>query len=366
MVGVFTWMLGFRSAINRSLAVAGDREKIIVLKSGSTAESNSAISMEEFNKLSQVTGAVRDTKSGQILLSPEMIVQVSLPRLRDEGLTYANVAVRGVTENALKVHTNVHALGRTVSIAEREVIVGLAASKQFGGLRIGDSISLGYGSDRGYLVVGYFSAGGGPLESEIWGYLPSLMNAYNRQNYSSVALRLEPGRDPTPVIEQIKGPAIQLEAKTEDVYWDEQTTLMAVYLGVTGALVGVMSLAAVFAIANTMYSVVAGRTREIAMLRTIGFSGPQILQGLLAESVMLSLVGGLLGCLGCAAWLTLTTNKKDMFGATTFTTMAFEITLTPWIIGWSLGLVTLLGVFGAMMPGIRAARIGVLKALREA
>jgi putative ABC transport system permease protein len=184
--------------------------------------------------------------------------------------------------------------------------------------------------------------------------------------YSSVSFRLKPGASADAVIKQIDGPAIQLEAKTEKDYWSEQTTLMQFYIALTGGLVAVMALAAIFAIANTMYSVVAGRTREIAMLRTIGFRGGQILTGLLVESILIALVGGILGCLGCAAWLNLVGNKKDMFGATTFTTLAFEIRLTPWIIASALGLVTLLGVVGAMMPGIRAARIQVLTALREA
>lgn len=365
VVGVFTWMLGFRSAVQSSLDVAGDERKIIVLKKGATAESNSAISIEDFNKLSQLSEAQRQTATGQALLSPEMIVQVNLPRLRDGGATFANVAVRGVTEDAFAVHSNVRPLGQRFSTAEREVIVGLAASKLFGGLKIGDVINIGYGGDRGYKVVGYFSAGGGPMESEIWGYLPSLMNSYNRTMYSSVSLRLAEGADADSVIKLIDGPSIQLAGKTEKAYWAEQTTLMQFYLSVVGALVAVMSMAAVFAIANTMYSVVAGRTREIAMLRTIGFAGRQILTGLVLESVMISILGGVFGCLGCMAWLQFAGNTKDMFGATTFSSLAFEIHLTPVIAIGAMSMVTVLGVLGALMPGLRAARIEVLTALRE-
>lgn len=366
VVGVFAWMLGFRGAIQRSLAVAGDEEKIIVLKRGATAESNSAIPIDEYTRLGQVTDALHDEKTNQPLLSPEMIVQVSLPRLADGGRTYANVAVRGLSEDGFRVHTNVRLLGRRFSVAEREVIVGLAASKQFGGLNVGDVISIGYGGDRGYTVVGHFTADGGPMESEIWGYLPSLMNAYNRTMYSSVSFRLKPGARPDAVIAQVDGPAIGLSARTEKDYWSEQTSNLQTYIAITGALVGVMAVAAVFAIANTMYAVVAGRTREIAMLRTIGFRGPQILAGLLIESVFIALLGGMIGCLGCATWLQFVGNRKDMFGKTTFTTMAFEIQLTPEIIAFAMGLVTLLGVLGAMMPGLRAAKIEVLTALREA
>lgn len=366
VVGVFAYMIGFADALGHSLSVASDDNKLIVIKRGATAESNSALPIDDFNKLSQLSDVARDTETGQVLVSPEMLVQVSLPRVRDGGQTNANVAVRGVTMDAFKVHKNIRVEGSVFSNAEREVIVGKAAAKQFGGLQIGDSVNLGFANDRPYKVVGYFDAEGGPMESEIWGYLPSLMNVYNRTMYSSANLRLADGADPAKVIEQIEGPAIQLAGQTETEYWYSQSRLMRIYLGIAYALVIIMSLAAIFSIANTMFSVVAGRGRELAMLRTIGFSGRQILVGLVIESVMLSLLGGLFGCLACWAWLSFVGNTKDMFGATTFTTMAFEIHMTWWQIFWALLLVCVVGAVGALVPAIRASRIQVVTALREA
>jgi len=366
VVAVFAYMMGFADALGRSLSVASDDGKLIVIKGGATAESNSAIPIDDFNKLSQLTDVARDPETGQVLVSPEMLVQVSLPRLRDGGQTNANVAVRGVTMDAFKVHTNVRPEGALFSTAEREVIVGEAAAKQFGGLKIGDTLNLGFANDKTYKVVGYFTADGGPMESEIWGYLPSLMNSYNRTMYSSANLRLADGVDAAKVVEQIEGPAIQLTGQTETDYWYAQSRLMRVYLGIANALVVIMSIAAIFSVANTMFSVVAGRGRELAMLRTIGFSGRQILMGLVIESVMLSSIGGVLGCLGCWAWLSFVGNTKDMFGATTFTTMAFEIHMTPLQVFWALAMVCGVGVLGALVPAIRASRMQVVTALREA
>ena len=366
VVGVFAYMIGFADALGHSLSVASDDNKLIIIKRGATAESNSALPIDDFNKLSQLSDVARDAETGQVLVSPEMLVQVSLPRVRDGGQTNANVAVRGVTMDAFKVHKNIRVEGTVFSTAEREVIVGKAAAKQFEGLQIGDSVNLGFGNDRPYKVVGYFDAEGGPMESEIWGYLPSLMNVYNRTMYSSANLRLADGADPAKVIEQIEGPAIQLTGQTETEYWYSQSRLMRIYLGIAYALVVIMSLAAIFSIANTMFSVVAGRSRELAMLRTIGFSGRQILFGLVIESVMLSVLGGLFGCLACWAWLSFMGNTKDMFGATTFTTMAFEIHMTPGQVLWALLLVCGVGAVGALVPAIRASRIQVVTALREA
>lgn len=365
VVGVFSWMLGFAAALGDSLSQASDEGKVLVLKRGATAETNSAIPVDEFNKLSQLAEVARDPTTHDALISPEMMVQISRPRLRDGGKTWGNIALRGVTQTAFQVHRNVKREGRSFSSGGQEVIVGRAAAKQFAGLRIGDTLDLGYGSNRSYTVVGYFSADGGPAESEVWGYLPSLMNAYNRTMYSSGSLRLKEGADAQAVIRQIEGPAIQLFAQTEAKYWQTQSANIQTYLKITRVLVVVMCLAAVFSIANSMFSMVAGRTREIAMLRTIGFSRAHILSGFVIESLCLALLGGVVGSLACVGWLEIVGNTKDMFGASTFTTLAFEIHVTARTLVCSLGSVIVVGVIGAWVPAMRAARIGVVAALRE-
>ncbi len=365
VVGVFAWLMGFSESLRHSLQTASDPQKLIVLKRSATSESNSAISPEDYNKLNQVTGLARDAATQQPLISPEMMVQVSMPRLRDGGKTWGNVALRGVTETAFKVHTNVKTNVRIFTAGSREVLVGATAAKQFGGLDVGKTIQLGYGSDREYTIIGHFTAGGGPLESEIWGYLPSLMNAYNRTMYSSAYLRLTEEANADAAIAEIKGPAIQLEGRTEGAYWDQQSSNIRTYLMITRMLVAVMSLAAICSIANTMFAMVAGRGREIAMLRTIGYSRRQILTGFVMEAVLLTLMGGIVGCLGCVASLWLMGNTKDMFGASTFTTLAFEIRLTPLTALLALTAVTAVGVAGALIPAIRASRLEVISALRE-
>jgi ABC-type lipoprotein release transport system permease subunit len=366
VVAVFAWMLSLTSAMTRSLTVSSDPRKIIVLKRGATAESNSAIPVDDYNRLAQLTDVAKD-ENGEPLLSPEALVQVQLPRLNDGGKTLANVAVRGVTEKAFLVHRNVKlTTGQMFSKGGLDVIVGRAAAKQFGGVGLGETIDLGYSNNRAFRIVGYFSANGGPMESEIWGYLPTLMNAYNRSLYSSVNLRLRDGGDAKTAIDQIMGPAIQLNAQTEPQYWTEQGRLIRVYLSIAYVLVAIMCAAAIFSIANTMFSAVAGRTREIAMLRTIGFTGRHVLAGFLLEAVMLALIGGAIGCLACALWLRLVGRTKDMFGASTFTTLAFEIRILPQTVLIALAAVALVGLIGALVPASRAARIGVVSALREA
>lgn len=365
VVGAFTWILGFTFALRSSLAVASDARKLIVLQKGSPSETNSNISPEEFNRLVALTTVESD--AGVPLISPELYWQTQLPRLRDGGITRANVALRGVTDLSLKVHRNVRLVeGRMFSTGSPEVIVGLSAAKQFAGLRLGDSIKLGTAENRPYAVVGYFSADAGPMESEIWVYLPSMQSAYGRNSYSSASIRLAEGASAEASIKQIEGPSIELGAQTEEGYWRAQSTNVLVYQGVCYLLVFMMALAAMFSLANTMFAMVAGRTREIAMLRTIGFGGGHILFGFVLEAVFLALIGGAIGCAGCWVWLRFVGATKDMFGASSFTTMAFEIHLNPVIVGVALGMVAVVGALGALLPAWRAARVNVIRAMREA
>jgi ABC-type lipoprotein release transport system permease subunit len=365
VVAVFSWMAGFYSALNDSLSLASDPRKLIVLKPGATAESNSAIAKADRDKLTQLTEIAVDPATGDALISPEMLVQVSLPRIRDNGATFANVAVRGVTEMALKVHPNVKLDGAMFSTSAPQVIVGRALMKQFAGLAIGDMVPLGSGGNRAYEVVGTFSAGGATMQSEIWGYLPSLKDSYRREMDSSLSVRLTDGADTGAIIRKIGDAPFELAAQTETEYWDAQVAMVRVYLFILAFIIGIMAIAAVFSIANTMYAMVAGRTRELAMLRTIGFSGRQMLFGIVIESVMLTLPAALLGVGACWTWLRLVGNTKDMFGTTTFTTMAFEIHLSPIVALIAVGLVTGVALVGALAPAVRAARIDVLDALRE-
>ncbi len=366
VVAVFSWLVGFAWALNNSLSFANDRAKIIALKLGATSETNSAINPEDYNKLAQLTGLAVDN-AGEPLKSPEMVVQVSLPRRADNGATFANVAVRGVTDTAFLVHQNVRIIeGRRFDQGQMEAIIGAQAAKQFGGLEIGSTLNLGYGGNRAFKIVGIFSANGAPIESEIWGPQTVLMSSYRRNAYSSVALRLRDAGDSKRAVTDIAGPAIEMTAFTEPDYWEAQTGNIKIYMYIVGGLVGIMSLAAIFAIANTMFAAVAGRTREIAMLRTIGFSGGQVLTSFVIEAVFIALIGGALGLAACAIYLAIAGGTKDMFGANTFTTMGFEIKMTPLTAVLGLAMVATVGALGAIFPAWRASKLQIIQALRNA
>jgi putative ABC transport system permease protein len=113
---------------------------------------------------------------------------------------------------------------------------------------------------------------------------------------------------------------------------------------------------------NTMYAIVAARTREIGTLRALGFSRPAILLSFVVESAVLALIGGALGCL-----LAFTVHGYSTGAANlqSFSEVAYAFRITPAIAAASLIFALVMGVAGGLLPSVRAARLPIAGAVRE-
>jgi len=130
--------------------------------------------------------------------------------------------------------------------------------------------------------------------------------------------------------------------------------------GIIGVLMGV---GAIFGAVITMYTAVASRTREIATLRALGFSSFPVVVSVLVEAVMLAIVGGLVG--GAIAYLAFNGFETATMNFQSFSQMAFQFAVTPKLLGMALFYAVIMGLFGGVLPAIRAARLPVVTALRE-
>jgi ABC-type lipoprotein release transport system permease subunit len=362
LIIVLAVALAFAAGIRASLVATGSTDNIIVLKPGATAETMSIILPEEATRLAQTPGVAKDPAGNQ-LISSEVCVQTDIPR-RTGGT--ANVALRGVDDVAFQVHREIKVVqGRLFQQGQLELIVGRAAQNRFTGLDLDSEIVLGRHSQRRYRVVGIFEARGGAMESEIWGPRTMLADSYARRFASSICLRLEDKRRAVDSLAYINGPSVQLDGKIETDYYDELSRTTRQIVQLTTVLIGIMAVGAVFAVANTMYSAVDGRRREIAMLRAIGFGRHSIIVALIAESVILCALSCAVGLIA-SKLITLGMARQDYLSDQTWTVLAYDLRLTPAIIGLCVGLAVVVGAVGALAPALRAARINVLEALRKA
>ncbi len=123
-----------------------------------------------------------------------------------------------------------------------------------------------------------------------------------------------------------------------------------------------MGLGAVFGALNTMYSAVAERTREIATMRALGFGSASVVTSFVFESLVIALVGGLVGCIAVLPVNGITTGTLNW---QTFSHLAFAFRITPALLGLGVAFALLMGVVGGLPPAFRAARLPIAAALRD-
>jgi len=297
------------------------------------------------------------------LTSGELFVVVDVPK-KSTG-TPANVPLRGVQPAAFATRPDVKITsGRKFEWGKNEVLVGEGARNQFRGLDVGSKMKWGQNE---WTVVGIFEAGGALWESEIWTDARVLQPNYRRGNsFQTVVARLEsPESFDTFKDALTKDPRLDVSVQRESEFFGNQgRTLQAVVRQLGFLLAVLMGIGAVFGALNTMYSAVAARTREVATLRAIGFGPGAVVVSVMVESMLLALAGGILGALG--AWLFFDGYRTSTLNWDTFSQVTFAFDVTPALLVQGMTFALVLGLVGGLFPAIRAARLPVTAALREA
>ncbi|EHJ49452.1 protein of unknown function DUF214 [Solidesulfovibrio carbinoliphilus subsp. oakridgensis] len=360
VVFVFTATLMLAEGLRQTLVATGSPGNAIVLRKGSETEVQSGIERSAAAAMT-TRPEIAVGGDGRVLAAREAVVLMGLTK-KSTGKT-SNVVVRGMDAASLALRPQVRVVsGRLPRFGTPEIMVGNVVAKGFEGAGLGQSLRFG---KRDWPIVGIFDAGSTGFSSEIWGDADQLMPAFGRNAYSIVLAGLrEPG-----LFEAYKAaieadPRLQAEAWRETRYYEKQSDMMRKFLTVLGvALTAIFSLGAMIGAMITMYSAVATRVPEIGTLRAIGFTRGSILLAFLLESMFLGLLGGLAG-VGLAAGLSFVSFSTTNFQ--TFSELSFKFSLTAWIVGLSLGFSLVMGVIGGFLPAVRAARMNIVAALREA
>jgi putative ABC transport system permease protein len=344
-----------------SLRATGSDGNAIVTQRGSMSELTSWIAIGNAQTIMTDPRIARDS-SGTPLASCEIVIIASKPKKTDNQPT--NITLRGVTPEAFKVRNGIKLVeGRMFEPGLFEIIVGKKISDRVNGLNIGDMLKV---QRKEFKVVGLFTADGSSFESEMWGDYNAMGPAVGRNGgCESLTVRLT---NPTVLAAFDKdlraNPQMQVQADSEKTYYENQAGGVAAALKILAAFVGiVMGIGAVFGAMNTMYAIVSQRTREIGTLRALGFSRFSILLSFVMESVLLALVGGILGCLIAIPMNGFTAGTGQ---TQSFSELAFAFKITPGIVLVGLIFAVLMGFVGGLLPAVRASQMPITKALREA
>jgi ABC-type antimicrobial peptide transport system permease subunit len=298
---------------------------------------------------------------GVAMLSKESVVLISLNK-RGTGQP-ANVIIRGTGPTGLALRPQLHIVqGRMFRPGSNEIITGRSVAERFAGAGLGESLRFG---GREWVVVGVFDAGKSGFDSEVWGDVEQLMQTFRRSVFSSVIFKLKDSNGFDAFAERIRSdPRLTVEAKRETRYYADQSEKLSAFISYLGlVLSAIFSIGAMIGAMITMYAAVANRTAEIGALRALGFQRSAILLTFLAESLLLSLVGGLVGLVLASFMQFFSISTINM---QSFAELAFGFTLNPGIVVRSLLFALFMGLVGGFLPALRAAGMNIVDSLRAA
>jgi putative ABC transport system permease protein len=361
VVAVFAVLMSMSEGFKTALKSTGRLDNAMIVQRGSGSELTSGVPLEARNMI-VVDDRVARGADGQPLASWDWVIVISLVKATDG--TPTNVTLRAVPPRAFEVRGGIRVVeGRTFTPGLDEVIVGRKLTERIRGVKLGDNVKYQH---KELHVVGIFESQGGAFESEIWGDFDTLGAIFQRGSGSnSLVVRM---KDPAAIPELDRWiraqPQMQLQAVPERKYYEDQAgPLASILRNLATAVAWIMGVGAVFGAMNTMYAIVAARTREIGTLRALGFSRRAILSSFLIESVFLALVGGAVGCLLALPMNGFSTGTGQ---TQSFSEIAFAFRITPGIMLTGMAFAAVMGIVGGLLPAFRGARLPITAALREA
>jgi len=358
VVFVFSAVLMLDAGLKATMVSSGSDSNVVVIRKGSDTEVQSGVDRDSAAVVETLPQVARGA-DGATLVSREVVVLDSL-RKRGTGQR-TNVPVRGLSPLGLQLRGQVRIVeGRMFRPGASEVVVGNSVAHDFGGVGIGQTLNF---AQRQWLIVGRFDAQRTAFDSEIWGDCEQLLQAFRRTAYSSLLAQLNKAGDFDALRAAIDAdPRLQLEARRERQYYEDQSRQMSGFIRILGLTLSVIfSLGAMIGAAITMYASVASRTAEIGTLRALGFVRRSILTAFLVESMLLALAGGVVGL---AAASLLQSVRISTTNFQTFSELAFSFELTPGVIVRALLFALLMGLAGGVLPAAKAARMRIVDALR--
>jgi ABC-type antimicrobial peptide transport system permease subunit len=360
VVFVFATVLMLDAGLKQTLVSTGEYDNVVAIRKGSETEIQSGITRSQAAAI-ETHPAVALGPDGRPLVSKETVILISLRKIGAQ--KPSNVVIRGTSAVGLSLRPQVRLVaGRPFSPGSSEIIVGSAIARGFEGTHIGDKLHF---AQRDWTIVGTFDAGASGFDSEVWGDVEQLLQAFRRTAFSSMVFRLaDSDRFESLRADIDADPRLTNEVKRESIFYGDQSRALSTFISVLGlTLTTVFSIGAMLGAMITMYAAVANRVTEIGTLRALGFRRGNVLGAFLVEALLLGFAGGVLG-LAAASLMQFASFSTTNFQ--TFADLSFRFALTPAITVKTLLFALAMGFIGGFLPALRAARLEIVDALRAA
>ncbi len=350
-VGVLVSMLAMGMGARRQEMGAVRADHVILSTTGERS-GQSNISREEAAGILDLPGIQRGPRGEPIVVFESMIFVEGRRRGTGNRIYFPLV---GVTPTVTQYNPEMHfTAGRMFQSGLHELVASNPCARQFIGFELGERRPI-HGAE--WTIVGHFDEGEAQ-QCVVYADADTLMSAFNRNTYSSVAARLQSPADFAAFRDAVTAnPALHLEADHESAVVADRFRQLNTILDFVSYFVGtIMAIGATLGAVNSLYAIVDSRRRELATLRAMGFGSGAIMSSILVESVLFALPGALLGVL--AAWILFNGLSASPFGYS----FQLSVTASLAVLGviWAVGM----GLLGGLLPAMRAARVPVATALR--
>ena len=355
VVAALVVMLAFIRGVEDACAQSGEPENVLLLAKGNSDEVMSRLDRLTISQAENTRGVARDT-ANQPLASRELFMVVH--RQDEKTGTYPFLQLRGVLPAAFHVHRVVHiTAGQTFRPGQSEVIIGKAVQRDTG-LQIGELLELGR---KHWRIGGVFEARGSAFESEVWADLDEVASQFRHEGaYSSLVLRAANPAAADELAQRLANShSISVEAMTETHYYEKQAEQAGVMKSAAWVIAGFMGVGAVFGVMNTMFAAIAQRTKDIAVLRIMGYEAVFILLSFLLEAVLIAVLGGGGGL--AAGWAANGLTQSVSIGSRQID-FAFRVDASTMLV--AVAFTVVMGILGGVLPAWSAMRIKPLEALR--
>ncbi len=393
---LLTVMLAFVTGMQRLTEGSGNPGNVLVLSDGATDEAFSnlpRIAVEELP--AQIQAVISKDEAGRWLVSREVyvIVVYNVPDPTPGGRKRRFVQMRGLDN--LRTAARVHDIelaagdwpgdagvrtvtfehhGSTVTDTATEVVLGDGIARAFGAdvgkerLAPGDVVEIG--NNRFWVVAGVMQEGTNTFGSEIWARDRVVQDTFGRNNpysYSSYVVRTANATIAEAAAQMLKDFRSErnLQASPERVYYSKlsqtnQQFSVAIYF-----IAVVMAVGGMLGIMNTMFAAISQRTKDIGVLRLMGYRRWQVFMSFQVESLVIGILGGVIGVIiGYLVADGRTATSIVSSGAGGGKSVVLRLTVDAAVVATGLIFSLLMGALGGVLPSFRAMRLRPLESLK--
>jgi hypothetical protein len=405
VVALMVAMLAFVNGMNEMTTTSGNPANVLALSEGSTDENFSDLGYKDLDKVGLVVCTLNEMDfplPTPVTIAKAKINDKDTPLSSRETYFTINQAItnadgtptgkrrfvqfRGIYDP--EVSGRVHDLqlepgGRWFSPSGvgkdnvLECVMGSGIASELGNdrptgrLQVGDTFALG---DRQWIVTGIIKGDGTTFGSEIWGKQQLLCQLFGKVNSSqsptstTLVLRVDPPNQASARVMTYhlnnRYKEQSLRVMTESDYYARLAETSKQLLFAIIFVAVVMAIGGIFGVMNTMFAAIAQRTKDIGVMRIIGFKRWQVVVSFMLESLAIALLGGLVGCaIGYIA---------DGFTATSILSsgqgggksVVLRLTVGPDILIFGIVFTLVMGRLGGLLPALSAMRLKILDSLR--